>query len=199
MAVSYIPVVVLYLVTLVLFILLHLRGTYDPVRTAVSDYAIGPTQTLFLVDGATGGLAAAWLGALLLTDAHFPPVSGAFLLAHACFRVGVLAFPVDLEGHAASRHGRFHYAFAVPGFVMVYLAIHTLGPATRLMFPEAIHITLATLETVASVALAFVAVCLISPLHRLFGLVERVFLLSTALWLGGFSLAMLSLTMSSVA
>lgn len=190
MAVIYLPVLALYLVTLVLFILLHVRGTYDPVRTAVSDYAIGPTRRLFLLDGAAGGLAAALLGGLVLSDARFPPMAGLFLLAHACLRFGVLAFPVDLEGQSMSRHGKLHYTFAVPGFAMVYLAIHALGPATREIVPGAIHITFTVLEAVASFALAAVAVCLFPPLRRVFGLVERVFLLSTALWLGCFSLAM---------
>ncbi|MBS0563238.1 MAG: DUF998 domain-containing protein [Proteobacteria bacterium] len=190
MQIQFAPVVLLYAVTLVLFVLLNLRGAYSRVRAAVSDYAIGPTRPLFLADGLAGGAAALLLGTCLLIGGRFPAWGALCLLAHAFFRLGVLTFPIDLEGQRLSWHGRLHYSFAIPGFAAVYLAVVALGPAAAAIIAPGFLPPLRLLALLAAASLGGVALCMFPFFRPIFGLVERVFLLSTALWLWIFSLAL---------
>lgn len=192
MTTSTLPAIVaaLYALTLVLFIGLHLRSGRNPVREAVSAYAFGPTRWLFLLDGAAGGLAAALLGAILLEDARFPALGAFCLLAHAGFRVGVLGFRADPDGHAGSRHARLHYGFAFPGFLTAMLAIHVLMPEAMAITPAAAKVALDLLYAVAGTSLAGVIACLFPPMVAAFGLLERCFLLSTSLWLASLALTL---------
>ena len=179
-----------YVVALGLFIALHLRGNYSLLRHAVSDYAIGPTRGLFLTYGLAGGLGAALVGCGVLVQGGLPVRSGVYLLASAGVRLGVLGFSTDLEGQPVTRAGLLHLVFAIAGFALVYMAIDSLQPFARDLVTGPVRTTLVWLHTVATLSLIGVVVCLYPALRRLFGLVERAFLLSTLLWLLTFAAVM---------
>jgi len=184
----YMLVAVGYLVQLILFFALNLRGGYSPVTHAVSDYGVGPTKHLFNVYGLVGCAAAVLLVVALLVDGRFPMRGSIYLAIVAALRVGVLAFPTDLEGQKLTRVGKLHYLFAIASFALLYMAIDVLHPAAVTLFAQTPVTVLTALKWVVTWSLIGVVVCLAPPLRKIFGLVERIFLLSTMMWLGMFAL-----------
>jgi len=172
---------------LALFVSLHLLPTgYQPVRDAVSDYAVGRYRRLFRV-----GLWASSAGVLALAVAlrvavRSPSIATKdllYLLLIPATRVAMTVFPTDLEGAHRSRAGVLHYVFAVAAFTFTYLvmsettpALRTLGPATWLA--DVLRWTAAAVGP----ALALVVVTMLRPLRRVFGLFERIFLLTSNVW-----------------
>jgi hypothetical protein len=178
-----------YLVQLALFFALNIRGTYSLVGHAVSDYGVGPSRRLFMIYGLTGIIAAIVLGVAVLVDGRFPTRGGVYLLIMAALRLGVLAFPTDLEGQRLTGTGRLHYVFAIASFALAYMAIDVLNPVVLPIVADWATPVLAGLYWVVTASLAGVVICLIPALRRIFGLVERVFLVSVMLWSAVFALA----------
>jgi hypothetical protein len=178
-----------YLVQLALFLTLNIRGNYSLVSHAVSDYGVGPSRRLFTLYGLTGIIAAAALGAAVLMDGRFPPRGGLYLLVVAALRLGVLAFPTDLEGQRLTGTGRLHYVFAIASFALAYMAIDVLNPVALPLVTDRAAPVLTGLYWIVTASLVGVVICLVPALRRIFGLVERVFLLSVLLWSAVFALA----------
>jgi hypothetical protein len=185
----YIAAALAYLVQLALFLTLNVRGSYSLISHAVSDYGVGPSRRLFTIYGLIGIIAAAALGAAVLADGRFPDRGGVYLLVMAALRLGVLAFPTDLEGRRLTGTGRLHYVFAVASFALAYMAIDVLNPIALPVVANWASPVLAGLYWIVAAALAGVVICLIPALRRIFGLVERVFLVSVILWSAVFALA----------
>ncbi|GLQ10288.1 membrane protein [Devosia yakushimensis] len=190
MAILYLLAALLYLAVLVLFGLLHVRGGYSPIRHAVSDYGVGPTRSLFAAYASAGIVAALLLGAAILAGGQFPVRGGLYLLAMAAFRLGVLAFPTDIEGERLTRNGKLHYGFAIASFALTYMAIDVLHPIALPLVADWARWVLSGLRWAVTLSLGGVVICLIPALRRVFGLFERIYLLSTALWLGILASAM---------
>lgn len=178
-----------YLVQVALFLTLNIRGKYSLVGHAVSDYGIGPSRRLFTIYGLIGIVAAIALGAAVLTDGRFPLRGGVYLLAMATLRLGVLAFPTDLEGERLTKTGRLHYLFAIASFALAYMAIDVLNPIALPVVANWASPVLNGLYWIVAASLAAVVICLIPALRVVFGLVERVFLVSVMLWSAVFALA----------
>jgi hypothetical protein len=179
----------IYLVQLGLFLTLNIRGSYNLVGHAVSDYGVGPSRRLFTTYGLTGIVAAVALGAAVLMDGRFPARGGIYLLVMAALRLGVLAFPTDLEGQRLTGTGKLHYLFAIASFALAYMAIAVLNPVALPFAAEWVSPVLAGLYWMVAASLAGVVICLVPVLRRIFGLVERVFLVSVLLWSAVFALA----------
>jgi len=178
-----------YLTQIIIFFALNIRGGYSPFAHAVSDYGIGPTKRLFNVYGLVGCAAAILMAVALFVDDRFPQRASIYLAIVAALRVGVLAFPTDLEGQNLTRVGKLHYLFAIASFALLYMAIDVLYPVGVALFVEPWITVLTTLKWVVTLSLVGVVVCLVPSLRKIFGLIERIFLLSTMMWLGIFSLA----------
>jgi hypothetical protein len=178
-----------YLVQLALFLALNIRGSYSLVGHAVSDYGVGPSRRLFTIYGLIGIIAAVALGTAVLTDGRFPLRGGVYLLAMAALRLGVLAFPTDLEGERLTKTGKLHYLFAIAGFALAYMAIDVLNPVALPIVADWATPVLNGLYWIVAASLAAVVICLIPALRRVFGLVERVFLVSVMLWSAVFAFA----------
>ncbi|OJY30139.1 uncharacterized protein DUF998 [Gemmobacter caeni] len=180
-----------YLAVIILFAALHLRGDYSPIRQALSDYGIGPSHPLFVGYAVAGIAASSLLAAAVLEDGRFTLRAGLCLLGMAALPLGVVAYPTDIEGEPSSRTGRLHLAFAVANFALAYIAIDDLFPDAESLPPAAFRHLLGALYWVVTASLLGVAVCLVHALrHRIFGLLERLYLFSSALWLGLFALGM---------
>jgi Protein of unknown function (DUF998) len=176
---------IFYALTIVLFFVLHfVKSHYSILKHAVSDYAVGSTAKLFQ--------SYVWLGtvgALVLTvlfyyarQPKFPALIALWTLLMVGSRIGVSVFKTDLEGQTRTREGRIHYVFAILTFAFAYTAIENATPifiADDATFPSSL---LGILRYIAMISLIGVVVTMFKPLRRFFGVIERVFLLSTLVW-----------------
>ncbi len=166
---------------------LHVRPTgYNPIRHAVSDYAVGPTARLFTAALVTSSAAVLALGFALIEGVGSPPLAVRtmlFLLIIPLTRIGMTLFPTTLEGQHLTRTSLTHYAFAVAAFTLTYLAISETTPVLLALSPAPwLHTSLSLAALLAGPSLALVLVTMLRPLRRTFGLFERVFLLTTNIW-----------------
>jgi hypothetical protein len=172
---------------LVMMAVLHVLPTgYRPIRHAVSDYGVGRYRSLFTVALYVSSVGVLALAFALLRGVGSPPLATrdvAYLLLIPLTRIGMTLFPTSLEGQRTSRTGLIHYAFAVAAFTLTYLAISGMTPALRALDPTAwAHDPLGWTEWVVGPALALVVVTMFRPLRKIFGLFERIFLLTTNIW-----------------
>lgn len=185
-AVFAVVALVLGLARLAMFIGLHVHASdYDPVRHAVSNYAVGRTRPLSsAMTWATGGM---WLALAVAVGLGFPQWSDRIGVV-ACLAVLALLFaalpllPTDLEGERPTRIGRLHLLAAIAWFALSYACMGNF--ARLLQEPPAIGATLVVLSWVTLVSLILlIAALLIKPLRRrLFGLFERAFLVAVNLF-----------------
>jgi hypothetical membrane protein len=94
---------------LAIFAALHIVPSgYDPVRHAVSDYAVGRYGYLFRIGLWVSSVGVLALAFALITGVHSPPLAAkdlVFLMLIPVARVGMTVFPTDLEGKPLSRTG----------------------------------------------------------------------------------------------
>ena len=177
-----------YTLDLGFFVVLHILPTgYNPIRHAVSDYAIGKYRRWFQVRlwlNALGSLALA--GALFILPGT-PPLALfdlIFLILLVPARLGVALFPTDLEGKPRTRSGILHYLFAIISFALVYTVVRDMTPVLQTSPAwSPIRGVLCFLAILVLPALIAVIVTLLPALRRIFGLFERIFLLTTTGWL----------------
>ena len=123
-AVFAVVALVLGLARLAMFIGLHVHASdYDPVRHAVSNYAVGRTRPLSsAMTWATGGM---WLALAVAVGLGFPQWSDRTGVI-ACLAVLALLFaalpflPTDLEGERPTLVGRLHLLAAIAWFALSY-------------------------------------------------------------------------------
>lgn len=172
--------------------MLNLGGTHNPIGHAVSDYGVGPTRRLFTIYSAVGTLAVLLLAAAVLQDARLPDRAGIYLLLNAALRVALTLLPTDPEGAARTRTGRLHLLSAIGSFAFAYMAIDVLYPAAMPLASGWAAPVLSVLRWAVMVSLAGVVLCMLPPFRRVFGLVERAFILAVPLWQLAFAVAILT-------
>jgi hypothetical protein len=168
------------------FVALHFRSSgYSILGHAVSDYGVGPTRRMFAAYtslGSAGGVAFA----VALGLSRAPVVPGwifGVLVVMVVARFGLTIFPTTLEGAKLTRTGLVHYVFAIVGFAASYTAIRNLTPAFgREAAWGPVQGVLDGLSILATAALVGVCATMWRPARRVFGLVERVFLLTVLVW-----------------
>jgi len=169
-------------------VLLHVLPTgYNPVRDAVSDYAIGsyrPVFWTFVTAGATSGLALAI--ALARSNPAKPTLTIVMLLLSAAARVLIPIFPTDQNGSRfQTSKGTVHMILAVTIFAAIAVAASNLGgtvghePAWH-----AVHgLVDGWLPWVITVTASATGLAMIGPrLKRIFGLIERSYYASSIAW-----------------
>ena len=159
-----------------------LNRDYGLFGHAVSDYGVGRTAGLFRAYVTVGSLAAPLLGYLFWQsqDPVYPRAIPVYLALMAAARVVVGLYPNDLRGQPRTPAGHVHHAATLVAFTTAYLTIAEATPLLVATSPLG-----EVLEWVKHCfSLGFFAVVLtISPqLRPWFGLAERVFLYSCALW-----------------
>ena len=185
------------LARLAIFVSLHvIRNEYSPVRHAVSDYAVGSTRRLSSimtwVTVPFWGLLAAAVATGLNDWADATGIAVALAVLALIFLV--LPFvPTDLEGEKASLIGRLHYLLAIAWFAISYAC---MGNFTRLfsaLGPEWLAVTLTVVSWIAAVSLAVSVIVLVVKKLRtwVFGISERVFILSVNLFYLGVAVGLL--------
>jgi Protein of unknown function (DUF998) len=172
---------------LALFVAWHVLPTgYNPVRHAVSDYAIGRYGYLFRIGLWVSSLGVLALAFALMAGVGSPPLATrdlVYLFLIPVTRIGMALFPTDLEGERLSRTGRMHYLFAIAAFTFTYLAISEMTSVLRDLDPaQWIRASLRWSAWAVAPELFLVVVTMVRPLRRIFGLFERLFLLTTNVW-----------------
>ncbi len=175
-----------FLIDLGIFIALHFLSTgYSPISHAVSDYAVGKSSRLFRIRVLISALGVLALAAALYLSPgklQLAQLDLLFLLLVAVTRLALALFPTDLEGQKLTRNGILHYVFAVLSFAFAYTALRDMTPALQHAFPWAASI-FGFLYILILPALIAVVVTLIPILRRIFGLFERIFLLTFLFWM----------------
>lgn len=179
---------VLGVARLAIFVALHVvRSDYNVVEHAVSDYAVGRTRTLSSI--MTWITSLFWLAIAASAWAAFPQwkdlggVVTCLIVLAVIF--AILPFlPTDLEGAASTTVGRLHMVAAIAWFALSYAC---MGNFVRLLLPavpDLLASVLLILSWVALVSLiALVAALVIRPSRRyVFGIAERIFILSITLF-----------------
>lgn len=171
---------VLSVLRLALFVALHvMRSDYNIVEHAVSDYAVGRTRRISnLMTWYTAGI---WLAlALALVVGPAPKadtwVIGALFALTLIFLV--LPFlPTDVEGQPRTTTGTLHYVAAIAWFALSY---SLTGDFARMLGDSGPTGTaLTALRWIALVSLVALCIGLVPSLRkRIFGIAERVFLLT---------------------
>jgi hypothetical protein len=166
---------------------LHLLPTgYNPVRDAVSDYGVGRYRGWFWVQVVAGGVAGLAL-AIALAEAtpSVPTLVVVMLLVSAVARFLIPAFATDQHGSRfQTLHGTVHMILAIVIFASLIIAASELG--STLEHEVAWHQVkgwLTALPWVMTGAAIGLLVALRAPrLHEIYGLLERVFYVSSIAW-----------------
>lgn len=161
-------------VRLGLMVKLHVMPSgYHPICHAVSDYGVGPTAKVVRLLAAPTVIG--WWAFAAAAYAAFPPsVHRTWTIVCCCVAglsvVAIQWLPTDLEGEKLTFRGLAHYVLAVLQFACAYSPMSNIA--------ELLDSSL--LSWVRLVTLTFlIAVCatIAGPGRRVFGLVERLFLL----------------------
>jgi hypothetical protein len=169
------------------FTALHFLPTgYHPVRQAVSDYGVGPYSRHFriaLYGNAAGMLALA--GALTFASGtgSLPKRDLIFLALVGLGRIVMNFFPTDVEGAKHTTIGKIHYLLAIATFTFIYMSVTHMTSALCELSPwETMKAPLTWLSWLATPALVLLVVTMIRPLRKVFGIFERLFLVTSNLW-----------------
>jgi Protein of unknown function (DUF998) len=166
---------------------LHLLPTrYNPVRDAVSDYGVGPFRAWFWAQTIAGGVAGLALG-IALADSHpsKPTLVVVMLLVSAGARFLIPVFPTDQAGgRFQTPKGTIHMILAIVIFASLTVAASEL--AGTLEHEPAWHQVkglVVVLPWVMTASAIGIVLALLRPrLKRIFGLIERLFYLSSIAW-----------------
>jgi hypothetical protein len=169
-------------------LLLHLVPTgYNPIRDAVSDYAIGRYRALFWVFTTAGAVSGAALAiALARSNPPKPTLTIAMLLLSGAARMLIPLFPTDQAGSRfQTLKGTIHMVLAVTIFGSIAVAASNLGGT--LGHESAWHAVKGLadgwLEWVITGAAIATGLAIKGPrLQRIFGLIERLYYLSSITW-----------------
>jgi hypothetical protein len=169
-------------------VVLHLLPTgYNPIRDAVSDYAIGRYRAafwLFVVAGAVSGFALAI--ALARSDPTKPTLTIAMLLLSGAARLLIPLFPTDQGGSRFQTvKGTIHMLLAVAIFASIAVAASNLGGTIG--HEHAWHkvkgLVDGWLPWVITATAVATGLAMVGPrLKHVFGLVERSYYVSSIAW-----------------
>lgn len=169
-----------------LAILIHLHVSQPqvhPVRQAVSDYALSGGRRWFSAMGIVGALVWVCLAAAVSTG--LPDWSDRTsvvtqLLVLTASVLAAAALPTDAEGSPRTLTGLLHYVAAIVQFAILY---GLTGNFVRLAETDPglapFASVLDPLRTVVLASLIALVVALLPKVRHLFGIPERVFLVST--------------------
>lgn len=158
----------------------------------VSDYGLGRTARLFRVYLIAGCLAPpifAWQ-VLVSGNPDFPAPIPVYLALVALGRLGIAVWHSDAQAGPHTRTGQLHRAATLLAFTSALLVVLEVTPQLALRHDGGLSVADQVLKQVVSVSFVAVVLTISFPVHRFFGLAERAFLWSTALW---FLLASLTL------
>lgn len=158
----------------------------------VSDYGLGRTAGLFkvyLIAGCIAPPILAWQ-VHVSGDPDFPVSVTVYLGLAALGRLGIAIWQNDPHGMRHTRKGNLHRVATLLAFSCAYMAVVEATPPLVALHEGTRSIADEALKHIISVAFIAVVLTTSPTLRPWFGLAERVFLYSTAVW---FLLATLTL------
>jgi hypothetical protein len=169
-------------------LLLHILPTgYDPIRDAVSDYAIGRYRAgfwVFTTAGAVSGFALAI--ALARSNPAKPTLTIAMLLLSGAARLLIPLFPTDQAGSRFQTiKGTIHMVLAVTIFASIAVAASNLGGTLghEAAWSSVKGLVDGWLPWVITGTAIATGIAIAGPrLGRIFGLLERLYYLSSITW-----------------
>jgi hypothetical protein len=162
------------------------------VARPISDYGLGRTARLFRVYLIAGCIAPPFFAWQVYDSGNpdFPASILVYLGLVALGRLGIAVWYSDPHGGPHTRRGQLHRAATLLAFTCAFLVVVEVTPQLVLRHDNALSVADQVLKQVISVSFVAVVLTISFPVHRFFGLAERAFLYSTALW---FLLASLTL------
>jgi hypothetical protein len=167
---------------------LHVVPTgYDPIRDAVSDYAVGRYRAafwLFVVAGAVSGFALAI--ALARSDPSKPKLTIAMLLLSGAARLLIPMFPTDQGGSRfQTLKGTIHMLLAIAIFASIAVSASNLGGTIG--HEPAWHTVKGLVDgwlpwVITGTAIATGLAIFSRRLKHVFGLMERSYYVSSIVW-----------------
>jgi hypothetical protein len=183
----------LYVLDLLFLLSFQVLNRDQPaVAHAISDYGVGRTARLFRVYVLAGCIAPPLLAWQFhaADNLDFPVAIPAYLLLVALGRVGIAVWPNDPRGAPRTRAGQFHRAATLLAFTCAYMTVIEATPVLVALHEGARSAVDLVLKHLISASFLAVVLTTSAVLRPWFGLAERAFLYSTALW---FLLASLTL------
>lgn len=153
----------------------------------VSDYGVGDSRRFQILSGVfsvIGSLSLAFVFLMWDKDFLYRKEAAFWLIIRAACVIGVVAFPTDIEGEKRTKAGLIHYIFAVIQFTAIVKLVSNLTPAFAAISAESWLVPFLSLLSLA-VKASIIAVVLglaVPAVKKIFGLVERIFLFSSALY-----------------
>jgi hypothetical protein len=168
-------------------IALHVLPTgYNPRRDAVSDYGVGRYRAWFWAQALAGGVAGLALAiAFAETTPSIPTLVVVMLLISVVARFLIPFFPTDQNGSRFQTvPGTIHMILAIVIFASIIIAASKFGSAVEHEAAwQGVKGWLAALPWVMTGAAIGLLVGLRAPrLHRIYGLIERLFYVSSIAW-----------------
>ena len=162
------------------------------VARPISDYGLGRTARLFRVYLIAGCIAPPFFAWQVHDSGNpdFPASILVYLGLVALGRLGIAVWYSDPHGGPHTRRGQLHRAATLLAFTCAFLVVVEVTPQLVLRHDNALSVADQVLKQVISASFVAVVLTISFPVHRFFGLAERAFLYSTALW---FLLASLTL------
>jgi Protein of unknown function (DUF998) len=166
------------LIFLVLTIVLHfLPNKFNPIKNTVSDYAAALSNKYYLVKIATPLSAAISTFSLAFTIAVSNRTISTyvilFLVVSSICRLMLIFFPTDITGQTATKIGNLHLTFAMLSFAGIAFA--------------AANFSVTNIDKIVGQVVVYTAILLLigflPMFKKVFGLLERIFLASSIVWL----------------
>ena len=183
----------LYALDLLFLLLFQVLNRDQPAFAhPISEYGLGGTARLFriyLIAGCIAPLILVWQ-VHASGDPDFPASVTVYLALVALGRLGIATWKDDPHDAPRTPRGNLHRAAALLAFTCAFLTVVEVTPELVALHEGARSVADQLLKQVISASFLAVVVTIASPLRRFFGLAERIFLWSTALW---FLLATLTL------
>ncbi|MCX7289265.1 MAG: DUF998 domain-containing protein [Rhodobacterales bacterium] len=162
------------------------------VAHAISDYGVGRTARLFRIYVLAGCIAPPLLAWQFIAadNPGMPAVIPVYLVLVALGRVGIAVWPNDRPATPHTPSGHLHRAATLLAFTCAYMTVVEATPALVAMHEGVRSTADMVLKHLISASFLAVVLTMSTALRPWFGLAERAFLYSTALW---FLLASLTL------
>ena len=171
-----------------IMIYLHVKfKNYNPIFHAVSDYGVGNSRKFQIISGVLSIIGStALISIFLIWDKNFEGKNKIilWLFVRIFTVIGVVVFLTDIEGDKKTGIGLLHYLFAILQFTAVInLTSDLTSIFTSMEIGNAFKSSLSILNQIVRYSLAGVILAMLIPiLKKVFGLIERVFLFSSAIY-----------------
>ena len=170
--------------TISVFLLHVLERNINPLRFSLSHYASTPHSRMAKIHLIMKSAGYASLGVYLYLNYSFLQAGGLLLIGSAAAGLLGTAFSINENHHPFQASDYYHMLFAAVHFFLLVTAMSTI--TTELTFEGMLlKANLANfMVTLAYDSLIAFALCFfIPPLKRIAGLMERIFVASTLVWL----------------